>query len=89
MVHTTMDMTIDEGRVFGARYYTVEPQVINWNLDGDWGGIDIWDQMELWCTETYGESKGAFEPSQRWYANSSRFWFREKKDLEWFILKWQ
>ena len=89
MVYSTMDMKIDEGRVYGARYYTVEPQVISWDLDGDWGGIDIWGLMENWCTDTFGISEGAFEPSQRWYANSSRFWFREKKDLEWFVLKWQ
>ena len=80
-------MKLDEGRVFGARYYTVEPQVISWDLNGDWGGIDIWGNMENWCAETFGESK-AFEPSQRWYASSSRFWFREKKDLEWFVMRW-
>ncbi len=89
MVYITMDMTLGEGRVYGARYYTVEPKVITWDLDEDWGGIDKWEHMENWCIETYGESKGAFEPSQRWYVNSARFWFREKKDLEWFILKWQ
>ena len=85
-----MDMTLGEGRVYGARYYTVEPEIFGTALrDGDWPGIDIWRNMENWCIETYGESTGAFEPSQRWYTNSSRFWFREKKDLEWFILKWQ
>jgi len=88
MVYLAMDIKIAEGRVFGARYHTAEPKVITWDLNGDWGGVDKWQLMEDWCVETYGESKGAFEPSQRWYANAARFWFREKKDLEWFILKW-
>lgn len=89
MVYSAMELIVAEGKVFGARYYTVEPKVITWDLDKDWGGIDAWEHMENWCIETYGESKGAFEPSQRWYVNSARFWFREKKDLEWFVLKWQ
>jgi hypothetical protein len=25
----------------------------------------------------------------RWYMNNSKFWFRDKKDLEWFLLRWQ
>jgi hypothetical protein len=60
-----MDIIISEGKVFGARYLTAEPKVSSWDLDGDWGGINIWEQMEDWCTETFGVSEGAFEPSQR------------------------
>ena len=69
-------MKFDEGRVFGARYYTVEP------VGGNW-----WE-MECWCFDTFGVSEGAFEPSQRWYMNDRKFWFREKKDLEWFVVRW-
>ena len=46
-------MKFDEGRVFGARYYTVE------SVGGNW-----WE-MECWCFDTFGVSEGAFEPSQR------------------------
>ena len=84
-----MVIDIDIGTVFGARYHTAEPKIMSWDLNGDWGGIDKWGLMEDWCNETFGISEGAFEPKQRWYVNSARFWFREKKDLEWFILKWQ
>jgi hypothetical protein len=39
---------------------------------------------------TFGPSAedGVWTPDQRWYANNSKFWFREEKDLEWFMLKW-
>jgi len=84
-------MTFGEGRVYGSRYYTVEP-TISWDLTGDWGNINSWSQMEEWCISTYGstgEIWGDEQPVlQRWYMNNAKFWFREKKDLEWFVLKW-
>ena len=83
-------MKISEGRVYGSRYYTVEP-VPDWPYNIDWYG------MIDWLESTYGPSKGSIwfeknvapEAGERWYANNSKFWFRNKKDLEWFILKWQ
>jgi hypothetical protein len=47
--------------------------------------------MENWCIKTFGDTpkEGVFiTPNARWYMNGSKFWFREKKDLEWFILRW-
>jgi len=93
MVHTTMDMKIDEGRVFGARYYTAQPEIC-WDPTNDWGSIDAWEKMEEWCTNIFGSVGDIWDDSDpkvlsRWYMNGAKFWFREKKDLEWFILKWQ
>ena len=75
---------IDEGRVYGARYYTAQPQC-------EYGETIPWYTMEDWIEEMFGSQPKdrVFTPGARWYANSSRFWFRNKEDLEWFILRWQ
>lgn len=77
------DLILSEGRVYGARYYCVEPV----------GGQ--WHEMEEWCLDTYGNpgkhmwgEKTAPEPAQRWYMNNRKFWFREEKDRNWFVLRW-
>ncbi len=77
------DMVLGEGKIYGARYYTVGPVGGNW-LD-----------METWCTKTFGEGsralwgeKTAPEPSLRWYANNRKFWFRDIKDRDWFLIRW-
>ena len=72
----------DEGKVYGARYYTVEPV----------GGV--WYEMETWCMDTFGTpgihmwDSGSVDPAQRWYMNNRKFWFRNAKDRDWFILRW-
>jgi hypothetical protein len=72
-----MDLIIEEGRVYGARYYTVQPMWADWN------------QLEEWCISVFGTVSSIWDKELgRWYMNGSRFWFREKKDLEWFILRW-
>jgi hypothetical protein len=83
-----MELILDEGRVSGARYYTVKP-----TFDAHiqpWFNQE-WNEMLEWCVDTYGATpkEGVWTPNSRWYANNSKFWFREQKDLEWFILKWQ
>jgi hypothetical protein len=87
-----MGMNISEGRVYGSRYYTVEPE-ISWDPTNDWGSIDKWARMEKWCIDTYGSTGEIWgdDPAilHRWYMNGAKFWFREKKDLEWFMLRWQ
>ena len=77
------DIKLGEGTVYGSRYYTVEP------IGGNWL------EMETWCVETFGEGsralwgeKKAPEPARRWYANNRKFWFRNKKDRDWFIIRW-
>lgn len=86
---TELALVLDEGRVYGARYYTIEPK-ISWDIDKDWGTYEVYAMMEKWCAEIYGPTPedGVWTPGARWYANNERFWFREQKDMEWFILKW-
>ena len=82
-----MEFEIDERRISGARYYTVKP------LFEYWFGTEPkkWNNMVEWCVETYGPTPvdGIWTPGSRWYTNNSKFWFRTKEDLEWFILRWQ
>jgi hypothetical protein len=94
MVYLEMDIMqfkVDEGRVYGARYYTVEPVV-------DFPLFNVpWYEMIGWVEETFGPSEGSIwfdknvapEAGQRWYANNSKFWFRKEEDRSWFILRWQ
>jgi hypothetical protein len=82
--HPVSDITLSEGTVYGARYYTAEP------IGGSW------PEMEAWCYQTFGddtkpiwgESK-APEPAQRWYKNNRKFWFRSEADRTMFVLKWR
>jgi len=71
---------LSEGRVHGARYLTVHPN----------NGAR-WNEMMSWMVGTFGPSAddGIWTPDQRWYANNAKFWFRDTKDLEWFLLKWK
>lgn len=79
------DLLLSEGTVYGSRYYTVEP------IGGDWF------DMETWCHETFGNTGNIWnetksltpEPLQRWYANNRKFWFRNERDRDWFIIKWR
>lgn len=84
-----MKLEVDEGRVFGARYYIVHP-IPEWDPSGDWGGIDTWHEMVEWMVETFGPTPldGIWTPSARWYANNARFYFRNERDRDWFLLKW-
>jgi hypothetical protein len=71
--------TFSESRVSGARYLTVHPN----------NGAS-WNEMMEWMVETFGPSAhdGVWTPGMRWYANNAKFWFRNQKDLDWFILRW-
>ncbi len=78
------ELIYSEGTVYGSRYYCVQPVGGNW-LD-----------MEVWCLDTFGETGSLWnetknltpQPLQRWYMNNRKFWFKEQKDRDWFILKW-
>jgi len=82
-----INLDLSEGKVYGARYYTVEPQfgghIHTWFRTK-------WNEMVEWCVATYGPAPkdGVFEPGGRWYTNNSKFWFREEQDREFFILRW-
>ena len=77
------DLVLTESRVHGSRYYCVRPE----------GGV--WKDMEAWCIETFGEP-GEIWPNQdfvwpevpRWMQNNRKFWFRNEKDRDWFVIKW-
>jgi hypothetical protein len=81
------NLVLTEGKVYGARYYCVEPVGGNWR------------EMEDWCIQICGESTGSIwaeqvnkttpQPGERWYANNRKFWFREEKDRTMFVLKWR
>ena len=72
-------LELSEGTVFGSRYLTVHPS-----------NGDKWNEMMSWMVETFGPSAhdGVWTPNMRWYANNAKFWFRNQKDLDWFILRW-
>jgi hypothetical protein len=81
------DLVLSEGRVYGARYYCVEP------IGGNWR------EMEDWCISTYGSSTGSIWAqeidkstplvNERWYANNRKFWFRKEADRTMFMLRWR
>ena len=68
------------GTVYGSKYYIAEP--IN--------AGNKWDDMMTWMVSTFGPSAddGVWTPDMRWYANNAKFWFKNKKDLDWFVLRW-
>lgn len=68
------------GKVFGHEYQTVAPM----NAEG------MWSDMMAWMVDTFGPTAkdGVWTPDQRWYANNAKFWFREAKDRDWFVLRW-
>jgi hypothetical protein len=72
-------LELGEGRVYGARYLTVHPE-------NSWQ----WNEMMDWMVTTFGPSAcdGVWTPGMRWYANNAKFWFRNEKDLNWFVLRW-
>lgn len=83
MARPVEDLVLSEGTVYGARYYCLEPV----------GGS--WFEMESWCMDTFGapgdkiwDSGPAPLPAKRWYMNNRKFWFRNLKDRDWFILRW-
>ena len=78
-------MLLGHGTVYGAQYYTVAPPMAG----------APWRDMEAWCQETFGSSTGSIwfkaniqAPNERWYANNTKFWFRDEADRTWFLLKW-
>ena len=68
------------GKVYGHDYLSVAPM----NAEG------LWSDMMEWMVETFGPTPvtGVWEPDQRWYANNAKFWFRNAKDRDWFVLRW-
>ena len=69
-----------KGKINGQEYLTVAPM----NAEGRWS-----DMME-WTVNSFGPTAkdGVWTPDQRWYANNAKFWFRDAKDRDWFVLRW-
>lgn len=61
----------------GTEYISVE-------VDGQFyfGDYPGWLNMIDWAVATFGN-----EPD-RWHVSNKRFWFRDKQDVEWFLLRW-
>jgi hypothetical protein len=72
-------LELSEGRVYGTRYLGVHPEN-GWH----------WNEMMQWMVDTFGPTAhdGVWTPDMRWYANNAKFWFRDEKDLAWFMLRW-
>jgi len=78
-------MILGDGTVYGERYFTIKPMAFT-----IYGDSSHWDQMLTWCVDTFGPAPkdGVWTPSSRWYANNTRFWFKEEADRTMFILRW-
>ena len=78
------DLILSEGKVFGARYYTVQPDGGNWLEMEKWARVVYGDPAEIWEASNF-----MWPDVGRWYMNDRKFWFRDEKDRTMFILKWR
>jgi hypothetical protein len=83
-----MAITTGKGTIYGARYYWVKP--LGWMLNGDNAS---YSEMVQWNVEQFGNTKWDAGketpiPGQRWYSSSARFWFKDKDDFAYFLLRW-
>lgn len=69
----------------GEEYYSVR---VNGRMY--YGDYNVWEDMIVWATDTFGPTPGdgIWTVGARWYVNNARFWFKNKKDLDWFMLRW-
>jgi hypothetical protein len=65
-------------------YYEVKP--VGWMHKDELQ----WNDMITWVVETFGPTAkdGVWTSGQRWYCNNARFYFKDIKDRDWFILRW-
>jgi hypothetical protein len=72
------------GYAYDMPYHQIDPIV----------SANEWNEMITWCVSIFGPSgtpgaPGVWTPGDRWYANDAKFWFRDKPDCEWFLLRFQ
>ena len=68
----------------GELYYEIRP--VGWMHKDELQ----WNDMITWVVDTFGPTArdGVWTPGQRWYANNARFYFKDIKDRDWFIMRW-
>lgn len=75
--HSPKKLVLGKGTAFGVGYHLVEPV-----------GMD-WVAILKWCTETFGEMSHIRDGDNgRWYINNRTIYFRNLKDRDWFVLRW-
>jgi hypothetical protein len=76
------DYYLEHGRgtIYGQEYLSVAPI----NAEG------MWSDMMAWMIKTFGPTPfdSIWTPGQRWHVNNAKFWFRDAKDRDWFVLRW-
>ena len=76
------DYYLEHGRgtICGQEYLSVAPM----NAEG------MWSDMMAWMIKTFGPTPfdSIWTPDQRWHVNNAKFWFRDAKDRDWFVLRW-
>ena len=76
------DYYLEHGRgtICGQEYLSVAPM----NAEG------MWSDMMAWMIKTFGPTPfdSIWTPDQRWHVNTAKFWFRDAKDRDWFVLRW-
>lgn len=82
------DLVLSEAKVHGARYYTVEPVGGNWSAMTDWCTSTFGEAAEVWDIKSTDE-QFIWPETGRWYKNNRKFWFRNERDRDWFIIKWR
>ena len=76
------DYYLEHGRgtICGQEYLSVAPM----NAEAQWS-----DMMQ-WMVNSFGPTPfdSIWMPDQRWHVNNAKFWFRDAKDRDWFVLRW-
>lgn len=80
-----MKFKLDETRWHGCRYIVVEPE-----LDYSYpNGENRWQSMDWWCRESFGPAGDVWENKvDRYYVNGGKFYFRDDRDINLFMLRW-
>lgn len=81
-----MNLLVQQGTVYEESYWTVHPYRFSCVDEC----VSCWNQMMEWTVDTFGPAPvdGIWTPGARWYANNAKFWFRDQRDRDWFLLRW-
>jgi hypothetical protein len=81
----------DDKRVQGKRFYTAEPSLFPIPIHPYNYAPPPWKEMEEWCIENLGINEVTWNrwpsPSDRWFMNDAKFWFRDQQDMMMFVLR--